>query len=156
MTDHSESSARKGLFARFAGTLGGFALVAGVLSGCQDGSASPGKSLSSTVPAVNAVTSTVVTPSSTQLVTTAPPTTTTSSPAPVSSFTPVAADSAGGESAACPADDYRNVDGACVPRPTHAATAPAGATARCNDGTYSFSQHRRGTCSHHGGVAEWL
>jgi hypothetical protein len=34
--------------------------------------------------------------------------------------------------------------------------APAGATARCNDGTYSFSQHRRGTCSHHGGVAVWL
>jgi Protein of unknown function (DUF3761) len=29
---------------------------------------------------------------------------------------------------------------------------PAGATARCADGTYSFSQHRSGTCSHHGGV----
>jgi hypothetical protein len=24
------------------------------------------------------------------------------------------------------------------------------------DGTYSFSQSRRGTCSHHGGVAKWL
>jgi uncharacterized protein with FMN-binding domain len=33
---------------------------------------------------------------------------------------------------------------------------PAGATAKCRDGTYSFSQHRRGTCSHHGGVEEWL
>jgi endonuclease YncB( thermonuclease family) len=33
---------------------------------------------------------------------------------------------------------------------------PYGATAICNDGTYSFSQHRRGTCSHHGGVREWL
>ena len=33
---------------------------------------------------------------------------------------------------------------------------PAGATAQCRDGTYSFSQHRRGTCSHHGGVARWL
>ena len=33
---------------------------------------------------------------------------------------------------------------------------PAGATAICNDGTYSFSAHRRGTCSHHGGVAQWL
>jgi len=32
---------------------------------------------------------------------------------------------------------------------------PAGATARCKDGTYSFSKHRRGTCLHHGGVAEW-
>jgi len=34
--------------------------------------------------------------------------------------------------------------------------APPGATALCNDGTYSFSQHHSGTCSHHGGVAEWL
>src|SRR5262249_53652195 len=31
-----------------------------------------------------------------------------------------------------------------------------GATALCRDGTYSFSQHRSGTCSHHGGVARWL
>jgi hypothetical protein len=34
--------------------------------------------------------------------------------------------------------------------------APAGATAQCRDGTYSFSQHHSGTCSHHGGVARWL
>ncbi|MFC9229448.1 DUF3761 domain-containing protein [Streptomyces decoyicus] len=34
--------------------------------------------------------------------------------------------------------------------------APAGAAARCNDGTYSYSGHRRGTCSHHHGVAVWL
>jgi hypothetical protein len=33
---------------------------------------------------------------------------------------------------------------------------PPGATARCRDGTYSFSAHRSGTCSHHGGVARWL
>ena len=30
-----------------------------------------------------------------------------------------------------------------------------GATALCNDGTYSYSANHRGTCSHHGGVAEW-
>jgi hypothetical protein len=34
--------------------------------------------------------------------------------------------------------------------------APTGATALCRDGTYSFSRHRSGTCSHHGGVATWL
>lgn len=34
--------------------------------------------------------------------------------------------------------------------------APAGATARCRDGSYSFSSSRSGTCSRHGGVAEWL
>jgi hypothetical protein len=33
---------------------------------------------------------------------------------------------------------------------------PAGASAQCRDGSYSFSQHRRGTCSHHGGVALWM
>jgi hypothetical protein len=33
---------------------------------------------------------------------------------------------------------------------------PASAqTAVCRDGTYSYSQHRSGTCSHHGGVARW-
>ena len=36
------------------------------------------------------------------------------------------------------------------------ATPPPGATAQCKDGTYSFSQTRSGTCSHHGGVAVWL
>lgn len=34
--------------------------------------------------------------------------------------------------------------------------APSGATAQCRDGSYSYSQHRQGTCSHHGGVARWL
>ena len=34
--------------------------------------------------------------------------------------------------------------------------APAGATAECRDGSYSYSAHRRGTCSHHGGVKRWL
>lgn len=50
---------------------------------------------------------------------------------------------------------YVNVDGVRVPSPVFSDTRPAGATARCRDGSYSFSQHRRGTCSHHGGVAVW-
>lgn len=29
-------------------------------------------------------------------------------------------------------------------------------TARCRDGSLSFSFRRHGTCSHHGGVAEFL
>lgn len=41
--------------------------------------------------------------------------------------------------------------------PTASTTqAPAGATAQCRDGTYSFSAHRSGTCSRHGGVATWM
>jgi Protein of unknown function (DUF3761)/Bacterial SH3 domain len=51
---------------------------------------------------------------------------------------------------------YVNVDGVRVPSPVFSETKPAGATARCRDGSYSFSQHRRGTCSYHGGVAEWF
>lgn len=31
----------------------------------------------------------------------------------------------------------------------------SGATAKCRDGSLSYSEHRRGTCSHHGGVAVW-
>lgn len=38
----------------------------------------------------------------------------------------------------------------------HTDSAPDGATALCRDGTYSYSVSRRGTCSHHGGVARWL
>ena len=46
---------------------------------------------------------------------------------------------------------------ACIVVPSAmAGSPPAGATARCRDGTYSFSQHRSGTCSDHGGVAAWL
>jgi len=40
--------------------------------------------------------------------------------------------------------------------PVLSATPPPDATARCHDGYYSFSRHRRGTCSGPGGVAEWL
>jgi len=56
-----------------------------------------------------------------------------------------------------------------LPTPTEAAAAPqpaeladpypaakaAGASAVCHDGTWSYSQHRSGTCSSHGGVHWW-
>lgn len=50
---------------------------------------------------------------------------------------------------------YINSRGNKVQSPTYYSSKPAGATALCRDGTYSFSQSRRGTCSHHGGVAQW-
>ena len=43
-----------------------------------------------------------------------------------------------------------------APTATAGNTDPTGATAKCKDGTYSKSQHHSGTCSSHGGVAEWL
>ena len=56
-----------------------------------------------------------------------------------------------------PIRHYTNVNGNEVQSPTHYDNGPpAGATAQCNDGSYSFSQHHRGTCSHHGGVKRWL
>jgi len=57
---------------------------------------------------------------------------------------------------ACGHDAYTNTRGNCVHRPIRSNRAPSGASARCRDGTFSFSQSRRGTCSHHGGVSQWL
>ena len=51
---------------------------------------------------------------------------------------------------------YRNTEGRRVHSPVFRKSIPAGATARCGDGSYSFSRNHRGTCSHHGGVAQWL
>lgn len=53
---------------------------------------------------------------------------------------------------------YENSAGNEVHSPAYSTDGcvAAGASARCGDGTCSFSQSRRGTCSHHGGVAQWL
>lgn len=51
---------------------------------------------------------------------------------------------------------YTNSKGEKIQSPTYYTSPPAGATAECRDGTFSFSQSRRGTCSHHGGVKRWL
>ena len=40
--------------------------------------------------------------------------------------------------------------------PKVASPSTRGASALCRDGTYSYSAHRRGTCSHHGGVETWF
>src|SRR4030043_432180 len=39
---------------------------------------------------------------------------------------------------------------------TPSGTACPGATAICRDGTCSYSKHRSGTCSYHGGVLQWI
>jgi hypothetical protein len=53
---------------------------------------------------------------------------------------------------------YTNKSGQSVHSPAHTKSgkAPQGATAQCRDGSYSFSRHRSGTCSGHGGVGNWL
>jgi len=54
-------------------------------------------------------------------------------------------------------EHYRNKSGQDVhsPAKTTNGRVPAGASAKCADGTYSFSRHHSGTCSRHGGVAQW-
>jgi len=90
-----------------------------------------------------------------------------STPAPTAVSTPMvaatAASAPAAQSAQVQATDeqlsnnnyYTNVSGNEVHSPAYAPAIPANATAQCGDGTYSFSQHRSGTCSHHGGVATW-
>jgi hypothetical protein len=81
----------------------------------------------------------------------------------------------------CESGFYRNSDGDCIPDPSKSPASglpangtpglvtapgfvgggtpggpPAGATAKCRDGDYSYSTHHSGTCSRHGGVSEWL
>ncbi len=53
---------------------------------------------------------------------------------------------------------YQNKYGAEVHSPAHSKNGqvPPGATAQCRDGSFSFSLSHRGTCSHHGGVAQWF
>ncbi len=55
-------------------------------------------------------------------------------------------------------DHYKNKAGQEVHSPAKSVDGkvPAGSTAECRDGSYSFSKNRRGTCSGHGGVANWL
>ena len=47
---------------------------------------------------------------------------------------------------------YTNVSGHRVHSPS---SSRAGASAQCRDGSYSYSEHHSGTCSHHGGVSTW-
>ena len=48
---------------------------------------------------------------------------------------------------------YLNVDGCTVPRPqASSCPPPRDANYRCSDGDWSYAQHSRGACSHHGGV----
>jgi hypothetical protein len=71
--------------------------------------------------------------------------------------TPPGSEEGPGESnSECTNGTYENSSGNIVCKPEESSTVPAGAKARCADGTYSFSEHRSGTCSYHGGVAEWL
>jgi hypothetical protein len=139
------------------------------IAGCQNGTATPSSNPQSQVTSSSASPLPAPTPLATTPPVVAAPTPAVPvaspaalpAPAPrlyasrIAAVAPPAAGSAQ-QSGSCDADYYRNSDGNCVRRPEQADAAPAGATARCSDGKYSFSQHRQGTCSGHGGVTHWL
>jgi hypothetical protein len=57
----------------------------------------------------------------------------------------------------CTNGTYVNSSGNIVCKPEESSSGPpAGATAECEDGTFSFSEHHSGTCSYPGGVTRWL
>lgn len=85
--------------------------------------------------------------------TVAPPPATTQPPRPPATTQPPPPAPATTQPPRPPATTQAPVEAPPAPLPSG---PPAGATALCNDGTYSFSQHHQGTCSHHGGVAQWL
>ncbi|MEU0505765.1 DUF3761 domain-containing protein [Nocardia sp. NPDC005998] len=145
--------------------VGAFALL---LGGCASPPSGPGL-VAATTSTVAKTTSAPTTPkpAMTTPAPTPPITTTTASPpaaaapvapepiaSPTTAYQPPAA--AVPAQPICGDDSYLNSDNQCVHRPQSAPAAPPGATARCTDGTYSYSQHRSGTCSHHGGVSAWL
>jgi hypothetical protein len=124
------------------------------LTGCNKGAGADSRA-----PAATSTTSSTLARSTTS--SSASPTTTSTGAAPTTTTTarPTTTTTAAAAPAAatnCPNGTYTNSYGNTVCRPYAADSAPAGATAQCNDGTYSFSQHRSGTCSGHGGVRQWL
>ncbi len=145
---------------------GGFGLV-GVLGAIGANTPDPAPSATAAANDVNATPSADATSASaTPTPSAAKPTTRAPSPPASRAAAPPAGNNGGGSShggggsanggGSCPADHYINSDGHCVPRPVQAPAPPPGATAQCNDGSYSFSEHHQGTCSHHGGVRRWL
>ena len=56
---------------------------------------------------------------------------------------------------ACNTDFYTNASGEIVHSPSCGRETEK-KTAICRDQSISFSHSRRGTCSRHGGVAQWL
>ena len=121
-------------------------------------------STTTTSSSTSTTTTTSTTTSSAAPTTTLPSTTTTTTAAPPTTLAPsttVAAPpttssaSVLGTQTECPSGSYINADGIRVCSPTTGATDQQ-PTARCNDGTLSYSRNRQGTCSGHGGVDEWL
>jgi Protein of unknown function (DUF3761) len=76
--------------------------------------------------------------------------------APAAPAAPAAAPAAAEKSTAPTTTAAKTTAASSKATTTSGNTDPTGATAKCKDGTYSKSKHHSGTCSSHGGVAQWL
>jgi pyruvate/2-oxoglutarate dehydrogenase complex dihydrolipoamide acyltransferase (E2) component len=77
-------------------------------------------------------------------------------PAAPAAAAPAAAESPSPAAAPAPSTAASKAAPAAKAAATTGNTDPTGATAKCKDGTYSKSKQHKGSCSHHGGVAEFL
>ena len=147
----------------WSSAIAGLLLVGGIASACDPSTSQPSQPVGNIATITNTTTATPTTESSIDTDTStavlvpattiaAPPPVTQAPQQPVTYAAPPPADT----ESDCTGDYYLNSDGNCVHRPEAAGSAPTGATAQCKDGTYSFSQHRSGTCSGHHGVEQWL
>jgi len=70
----------------------------------------------------------------------------------------VAAGETGEAAPAAPPPTAQGRAAPAAPRPSTPAGPPKAGqpTAKCKDGSMSYSTHHSGACSHHGGVADWL
>jgi hypothetical protein len=93
-------------------------------------------------------------PSSSDLVSAVPPAT--STPTPTSASTRASLRGRHSSPAASPSTQAPAGQGAPgQPGDQYAPLRSQGVSAVCNDGSYSHSKHRQGTCSHHQGVKAW-
>ncbi|HEX4221371.1 MAG TPA: DUF3761 domain-containing protein [Pseudonocardiaceae bacterium] len=139
------------------GAIAALFLIGGIASAC-DPNTSPPSQPAGTIATSATTSATTDAPTTTPAPVTTVPATTIPAPPPVTEAPqqPVTQAAPPPAQPDCGSDSYLNSDGQCVHDPVAADSPPVGATAKCNDGTYSFSKHHSGTCSGHHGVAEWL
>ncbi|MBP2405955.1 DUF3761 domain-containing protein [Streptomyces syringium] len=148
---------RYGLGRAGAALLAALALGFGAV-GCDDGDGGAKPDLKPTPSAsVSATPSDIATPSPTPTPTAEPtPTSAPTSAAPSTEPPADGAGSVGGGSGSVGGGAGGTSGGGASTAGVSTGGSHSGASALCNDGSYSYSAHRRGTCSHHGGVAQWL
>jgi hypothetical protein len=138
----------------WSSAIGAILLIGGIANACDPNTPQPSQPVGN-IGTITTDPFTTTDSATTDLATTIvapPPDTETQQEEPVTQAAPPPADT----EPVCGSNSYRNSDGQCVHDPVAANSPPPGATAQCNDGTYSFSKHHSGTCSGHHGVAVWL